>query len=687
MRRALRTLRRGSIAAAGLVLALSLPARGQESVVQLVPATSNVVESQHTVGVAEFSTEVRLRNTSTDPATGLRTLSTNGHFVRQSDGRSVTATWTPLRAGADPMQLRPGEEAKFQLSGNLPEPGIYETWIDSDPPRADDPSSEQRIRVVVTRTADTLPSDFIAELRPVSHDLSAWVTLLWPLGAREAPSDVLLSLRNATPQPLEFAAPVVVSYSKQSGDAVTAVATSAPPHIEAGGCASPLLPGKPCAAMLRLAEDAWAGQYLVDVGVGGAGGGWSERTQVVNVRASWLLAFLTIAAGVICGAFVNAWRATGRQSISGLIDVARLRESLLRLRPDPGDAESERLVASALQYADGIESAVRKGGDPAEGLKLLNANLAHLSAMVEVGRGLARLSPAGQSELRASWDALVGKVAIAAPADAKADLDANVSALASDVRDWPKLEAASTAAQTLADAITEVQTASGGQANADEATALVESLKQATEQARRGGTPAERILMRIETLETATRDARTSAVAYFNDAAGKLQTAAQALVAAAPAGSTELTRSQELSQKAAALVAAPPPADAVEAQLGDLAAQWKIHGELDLIINAAQPLAMTAGAAAPTFEVPGVPGLDVPVNVLLPTRGASLVQLERAQWRNELLTNGLILLATSLAGVVALWAQDPNWGSTMDIIAAFLAGAAVNVAIGPTPAG
>lgn len=674
------------IAAAGLILALSTAARGQESVVQLVPATSNVVDSQHTVGVAEFSTEVRLRNTSTDPAAGPRTLRTSAHFVRQGSSQSETATWVRQPPGADPMRLGPGDEATFEVSGTLPEPGVYETWIEAAPPRTDDPSV-QRIRIVVTRTAVTLPSDFIVEPRPVSHDLSARATLLWPFGAREGLSNVLLSLRNATTQPVEFTAPVVVSYSEQSGDAVTAVATSTPPHVDVGGCVSPLLPGKPCAVTLRLAEDAWAGQYLVDVGAGGVGGGWSERTQVVNVRASWLLAFLTIAAGVICGALVNAWRATGRQSISGLIDVARLRESLRRLRPDPADPDSERMVASALEYADGIETAVRKGGDPAEDLTRLNANVTHLAAMAEIGRGLARLSPAGKSALRASWDALVARVAIAAPAEAKVGLDNALSRLASDVRDWPDLETASTSAQTLADAITKSQTASGGQADAVAATALVDSLAQATEQARRGGTPTGPIHERAEALETAIRDARSSAVGYFNDAAAKLQTAAQALVTAASANSTVLTRSQELSQKAAAFVVAPPTADAIETQLGDLAVQWKIYGDLDLIVNGVQPQAKAAGITTPTFEVPGVPGLDVPVTLLLPTRGAGLAQLERAQRRSELLTNGLILLATSLAGVVALWAQDPNWGSTTDIVAAFLAGVAVNVAIGPTPGG
>ncbi len=645
-----------------------------------MPTTSNVVESPYSVGVARFRTEIPLRNTSAD---SVRTLTTSELFVRQSDGRTEAAIWK--RAGDGTMRLGAGEEARFELAGTLPEAGVYETWIEAAPQGAADPASVQRIRVVVTRTADTLPSDFIVEPRAVSHDLKAWVTLLWPVGARDVDSDVLLRLRNATTQPVEFTAPSVVGFSRQSGDAMTAVSAEKPPQIKADECVSPLLPGRACAAKLTLAGGAWAGQYLIDVGVGGVGGGWSERTQIVNIRASWLLAFLAIASGVIAGAFVNAWRAKGRQSISGLIDASRLRESLQRLRPDPADPDSQRLVASALDYAEDIETMVRKGGDPAENLTRLNENVAHLSALGEIGRGLARLSPAGQSELRASWDAVVGRVAITAPADTKAGLDDALRALASDVAAWPGLEAASTSAQNLADAVIAVQTASGGQANAEVAMTLVESLEQATEQARSGGTPAATIRERVEALEAAVAAARSSAVGYVNDAAVKLQAAAQALVTATTAGSNERARSEVLGRKAAAFVAAPPAEDAIEAQLRDLAIQWNTEGELDRIINAARPRAMTSATAAQTFEVPGVPGIEVPVTLLLPTPGASLAQLGRAQRRNELLTNGLIMLATGLAGVVALWAQDPTWGSTMDIIAAFLAGMAVNLAIGPTP--
>lgn len=669
-----------------LWLGLVIPGLAQEALVQLVPATSNVVEMPVAIGVPGLNAEIRLRNTATDPATGIRRLDASALLIRQSDGQSVPATWQRRGPAAGSQLLRPGETASFSLSATVSEPGIYETWIEAAPAVAGNSAEAQRIRVIVTRTANALPAEFLADPKPVGQTWGGW-SMLARLFGHSAPGGdgVLLTLRNATNQPIEFAPPSVVSFTKGSGEGETAVASTDLPGVDARGCASPLGAGKACAVRLALDTGLWPGEYRVGVGVAGVGGGWSERTQIVRVRASAVLAFIVIVAGSFCGWYLNFWRASGRRAIVGLIDTTRLKERLQRLDPDPADAASRRLVQLTADEVDGLEAAVRNGADPAEGAGRLDGHMGRLAAAVEIGRGRLKLSQAGQDLLAPRWSALVAGLESTAPTEAEISvLASRIKALAADVADWPGIEQLANASVTLAGSIEALQKEMGLDGDPATAQTLLATLQAAVETARSAlsdEAPPETIAARRSGLAQSIDTSRTSAAAYAADASVKLLSLVDALAGSTVDAALKL-RIANLAASVKTFGAAKPAGTEAEARLATLAGLWKQFRGLAFEVNPTAQPQIAAEAAAPAFSVVGVPALDVPVAVTLPPAGTPLQILERSRQRHERLTNALILAVTGVGGVLALWSPNLAWGSIGDVITAFLAGMAAHVVIG-----
>jgi hypothetical protein len=65
-----------------------------------------------------------------------------------------------------------------------------------------------------------------------------------------------------------------------------------------------------------------------------------------------------------------------------------------------------------------------------------------------------------------------------------------------------------------------------------------------------------------------------------------------------------------------------------------------------------------------------------------PARLASLDELEGFRTRWTWLTNGAVLVGIGAAAVPILWADNPVWGSTTDMVTALLAGIGTRLAIG-----
>src|SRR5208337_1492488 len=144
--------RAGAAALAGLLVALlnPLPCAAAEPAIRLAPAAGSVTEYSAKVGAPSLNAEVRLRNTSNDPAQ----YRLGPFLTRSSDGLAYPATWRRLDAPVgDPSFAAAGADFVLQLSANLAEPGIYESWIDTFQKNATSGAEtpDQRIHVVVTR--------------------------------------------------------------------------------------------------------------------------------------------------------------------------------------------------------------------------------------------------------------------------------------------------------------------------------------------------------------------------------------------------------------------------------------------------------------------------------------------------------------------------------------------------------
>jgi hypothetical protein len=257
---------------------------------------------------------------------------------------------------------------------------------------------------------------------------------------------------------VDFLPPSVVAFTQRWGEAETAVATEATPTVNAT-CASPLPAGTACQMMLHFSSALRPGTYAIDVGVAGAWGGWSQRTEIVRVRATPLLAFLAIVIGAGAGWYINTWRSIGRWALSGLIEATRLKDRLQFLVADPSDAETARLLAHATERIDEIQAQLRKGVDPASDLTAFAVHLGRLADAVAIGRGMAKLSPAGQDALRLRWTALIGQLGDAGMAGSS--LDILLRSLAADVSAWPGLANRAAAANVLAVAVESLQRAGG----------------------------------------------------------------------------------------------------------------------------------------------------------------------------------------------------------------------------------
>lgn len=672
---------------AGLGLAFLDPVLAEDAVLQLVATTSNVIETQIAIGVPALATEIRLRNTAPGSVAGVRRLRTSELFIRTSDGKSTPVTWERKDAVADPLQLRPGEDAMFGLTGTLSEPGVYETWIEATP-IADGggaASVTQRVRVVVTRTADALPAEFLAEPKSVGLVWGGWSAVARTLRLSESGADaMLLTLRNSTTEPVEFAAPGVISFSMRSNDVETAVAAAGLPNIDAADCVSPLAAGKACAVKLRLDDGLWPGEYRIGVGVAGAGGGWSEREQIVLVRASAVIAFLVVVAGALCGWYVNFWRASGRRALTGLIDTTRLKEKLQRLDAGATDAGSRRLLARTLTGIDAIETAIRKGADPTEDLTRLDAHISRLAAAIEIHRGRILLSPAGQVAMEPGWTVLIGLLEIAAPSEVeKARLEERLKTFAADVTEWPRLEELAASASTLAASVEALQHASGADVDPGGATSVSVTLQTAVVTARASLPDNTSVAARRLALVSEIDTARAAACEYFDTSLAALRETVAALSAAGSITDPALQASiAELNGNLAAVGSSNRTGMEIKQRLADLTDLWEHYRRLAFEADPVALPKMTSEAVIPSFKVAGVPAVDMPVAVTLPPTGSSLQVLERSRRRNERLTNLLILIVTGLGGVLGLWAASATWGSVADVITAFFAGMAAHVVIG-----
>ena len=621
--------------------------------VELVSAPASVTEFPIKLGVPALSAEIQLRNSSAD---AVRYYRLGTLLVRTGDSAGRTALWKRITPPSGDDSIAAGAKVTLELSADLPDVGAYETYIDSygkDDKGAEVP--DRRIRVVVTREADAVPSELMVDPKPAAE------TWPWNLAKRV----YVLTLRNTSTKPLAFAAPSVVSFTRKSGDAQTSVGASETPSLDSASCGNLLDPNKSCPIRLSLQDGLSPGEYMIDVGLAGVGGGWSQRTQSIRVRASAWLAFVLVVAGAAAGWYVQAWRTKGRVAVSALMDVARLRAAAMDVMTRADD-DLKALIRRALADIDDIEARVRRDVDATSDIERVRLWIRYLTGAAEVQQRFGKLSTDGQNILRARRAAIMLGVADPNPNEAqRTELQNQILALGSDLGTWPRLAQSLAKASELLRAMDALLRAAEGVANLAGLRAPRDALNQAITNAKASlvdGT----LSARIDPLDQQIGAAEQQANAAACELADQLNARMKPQFDALQDGDKKIRLKTVL--------------DALAAWRGDASGKPVATRLRELT----QPFSEVSGreeAAAPAAEPP-LPTVDFPTQVLLPGWGSSLTELQADLRKNEIFTNILILIATGASGVLTLWVPDPTWGSVGDVIGALLAGLAARVVVG-----
>ena len=664
------------ICSLSLVLALSQAATASAEVaVDLSPGSAATLEAPVRVGVPSLVTEIRVRNGSSEPA-ATRAFRASPTLVRQTDGLAVPATWKRIdQPTGDPNTIAPRSELVLQLSANLVEPGVYETWVDAENVGAAGgiEAPDHRIHVVVTRESEPVTSDFLSDPKPVR-------TVYWPGTGNEV--RVIVGLQNTTTKPIEFLPPAVVAFNRTSGTGSDAIAAATPPKLNAGNCQSPLGPGARCALDLFLGGPLSPGQYAIDLGVAGRGGGWSQRTTQVSSRFPLGVPFLATVLGAAAGWYVQSWRTSGRRALNGLINLEALRSRARRISSGDPKFDLAAIAQPIFDDLDNAEARCRNGADISVDFDALSERVDRLSTAAAIDGAFRKLPSAAQLILARLRAAMLGQ-----SSDRGTASDAfrkTCQALTTNMIALPDLVEGTQHAQSSGMIVAKVLALPGDGPWREALRAARDSLNSVLADAI-APLPADppddaAVAKRIAALAAARQSAESAAQAACEGSAEALRSQAKATLQRQGASEEERSKAQSVLNHLEGV-----------ARIVDL--EERATRVADCWMELAKAgLEKTAGPQGRSgFEsmegagpaaVPSLPGIDLPPDLWLPLSPGSLFKnLRRSRAINEYVTNAIVLLATGCAGVV-LVASNDSWGSWVDVIAVFLGGLGARVVIG-----
>ena len=644
-----------------------------ELAVDISESSPATIEAPMRIGVPSLVTEIRIRNSAARSGIA-QTYRASPTLIRQSDGLAVPALWKQLNPPlGDTKTVVSGSELVLQLSAELAEPGTYETWIDTTPAEGDVPGKDHRIHAIITRESEAVAADFLTDPKPVRMVYRPWA----------GESRVLMTLQNTTTKTVEFSPPTVIGFSDIGPAGTVSMNSSTPPRVDIGDCKSPLGPGARCAINLILAGPPPPGQYAVDLGVAGRGGGWSQRTAQVSSRLPYMVAFLVTTLGAAAGWYVQSWRTSGRRALNGLISLSALRGRTRRIASSDeciGPGVDAQPIFDAI---DAAEAHCRNGADIAADLELISERVDRLTSATAVEAALKKLSAQAQlilSRLRAAVLASVNDSDTDGPAFQRIR-----QALTKNLMALPELDDALRQSRSTLKALDRLSEIQGLGESKQPLDAAREALGNAVSEA---------------TAALPANTADEAAVAKRTDALADARRSAEAAARAASASAAAALR--QAADEALCAQGAPEEARARGKTALDRLGQIRSNGDLGAQVSAIADAWATfaaAGKDVASFErrtglegwegpggvantATGAPSLDVPADLWLPLgRGHGLETLSRARAVNEWTTNGLILVGIGCAGV-ALIASNESWGSWVDVITLFLGGLGSRVVIG-----
>jgi hypothetical protein len=457
------------------------------------------------------------------------------------------------------------------------------------------------------------------------------------------PVEVSLLLRNEKTREVAFQPPRLLGVRNAQGATDGRGVT-----LNTDECSTPLPGGQACRLRLQIAKPFWPGAYLVDVGVGGANGGWSEQTVTVNSRFSMLVAFAIAAAGILAGAWIDGWRVRGRAAADAAIRLRGLADALEDIPTD------ERLrSATALLKRDMSEA--------------LGALLAALSRLDALGRRI----------LGSRVDRLIAVLTKPDPGSEADALPANRAQLVADIEHWP-------VAAVVLDQVAQIEQLMdptepcfcAAPGLADAVTDFRQSLAEA----------------RLATVQPLAKTSISETSASLRSAASSSKLAEPLRIeldtlksAAAPA---DLGKIDEMRKRLDAL-----PADPLElaryvkdvaCRLSAFKAAVAVPKRSAQAKGLAAPSAGTAPPAAPGDADARTKGEDfsqaVRVNFGF-SLSQSLAEIEHRRTRNEWIFNGSMVVLAALALVGTLGASA-TWGAGFDAANLFMAAVGTRIAVG-----
>ena len=381
--------------------------------------TKTPQDLQIKVGAAELNVELSIHNSDEDEQLAFGKL-----LYKAGEQTSVGLASTRRGDNASPV-LAKDTDAHYALSATLPDPGAYVGTLDIL--SADGKRVIHKIKLNVTREGQQVPTGLMVA--------PAAMTMTWPWSVF-SPSETSIRLRNDTTKPVDVRTPSLLGFSNAAGAAdISGV------QLDTKGCPGPLLTaGASCAARVTFEKPLWPGTYALDIGVGGAAGGWSQQTLTVSAGLSIVVAFLVAAAGLWVGVLTDEWRKRGRPLVDSMIKLQTLKEAIDNTLLGP-QGRPELKTAAELLKLDVGRWLERISDVPPDDAALTSLQT-RFDRLIQAGRFLMALDKIvgdGKRILDRRVQALIEQLTDPQLSDAQAArLAASAKAVADDLDNWGK---------------------------------------------------------------------------------------------------------------------------------------------------------------------------------------------------------------------------------------------------------
>jgi hypothetical protein len=443
-----------------------------------------------------------------------------------------------------------------------------------------------------------------------------------------------------------------------------------------------------CAVEVKMPPGLEPGQYLVGVALSGSGGGISEQSLHINVRAGWWWAFLTVAAGAVGGILVNAWRTGGRSLLSRLVRIADLRQRASSLANPSNRSDLSLILGRFLAQVADLEHRIRAGEDGTTELASLEKQFATLKLVDGIERAFERISDPASRNLRSLIEPRRQELLGLLDADDR-NHDAVESLsriIAADIAELQSFAAAHTALTDTLLAAEALHARVDRQPNEPDLSLQMSQSRNVLAAALEPLDPrtdTDGLGIRRKKLTDQLKELKLAIVQWIEPVLVRLRNRLAAGEAQHPAGAAEY-----LKLKAQLPAVLPQATDEdLPLTLRRVGEIWISCNQLDAYHNAEpeEEGALESNAGSLPTLPPVSLSPDLLAVLLVPGSGATVRELEVSRYLWEWGTNIFIFVLIGLGGVWALWIGNSSWGTVADFITAFLAGTATRFAVAQIP--